>query len=736
MDSDQLARLKGIFLAALEMTAAEREDYLTRECGTDTNLRREVETPLAQPSRNFDVVRNLGLMASLAEETSAQTTDPPPLPDHIGPYRILGLIGEGGMGSVYHALQAEPIRREVALKSIRAGLDSPSLRARFESERQILALMDHPNIARVLDAASDDHGHPYFVMELVRGEPITRYAADHNLSITGRLSLFRKVCRAVQDAHAKGIIHRDLKPSNILVTMHGGIPDVKIIDFGIAKATEEVMAELLTQTPTTEEGRLVGTLDYMSPEQISGVPGRVDVRADVYTLGVILYELLANALPYRVQSLPLPEALRIIETESPPTIRLSPTGHGRLPDDLNVIVGKAMEKDPIRRYDTAAQLANDVDRFLRSEPIFARSPSAVYQMRKMVGRHKATSLLAVILVTLTVGYAVSASVLLATQRRERRHAELEAVERDEISRFLVDMFGAEGSSILPPDQITARDLLERAATHIETGGDMPQSQARLLGAVGEAMSKLGLRDRAVEVLQESLDRSREVFGPRSLEAAQASLDLGDALADARRFEDAAPYLEDGSQLLDEFQGQGSEATLRARLDLANTHRGLGNLDRAEQETIDLIATLRQHPPVGDLEAVGRLRTGQLTGRGPLLQAIRFSAAGEPLRGHARRGFRQGRQGGIPLDPIVAGTAVPEGPKAPPRQESRLTAGLPSCPQAPMIVRPRVCRRRTNCPFPAARSTKRATTTSSGAGQVDSRRGLYGMTLSAHRIPSR
>ncbi len=325
----------------------------------------------------------------------------------IGPYHLLERIGEGGMGEVWVADQHKPIHRRVALKLIKAGMDTKQVIARFESERQALAMMDHPAIAKVFDAGETDEGHPYFVMEYVQGIPITAYCDQYRLTTQERLELFSHVCEGVQHAHQKAIIHRDLKPSNILVAIQDAVPVPKIIDFGVAKATAQSLTE---RTMYTELGMLIGTPEYMSPEQAEMSGQNVDTRTDVYSLGAILYELLVGALPFDPKELRragFDEIRRKIREQDPPkpSTKVSTMGedsttqaHNRrmerpalirqLKGDLDWITMKALEKDRTRRYGSPAELAADIDRYLHHQPIVARPPSTVYKAKKFVRRHR------------------------------------------------------------------------------------------------------------------------------------------------------------------------------------------------------------------------------------------------------------------------------------------------------------------------------------------------------------
>jgi serine/threonine protein kinase/tetratricopeptide (TPR) repeat protein len=399
-------RIKAVFNAAMGAAGAERDAVLDRECVGDPDLRREIEGLL--DARTAGAVQTAGAVRALQE---AQTTTAPRITEGpgtiIGPYKLLQVLGEGGFGVVFMAEQEHPLRRRVALKIIKLGMDTRQVVARFEQERQALALMEHPNIARVFDAGATDSGRPYFVMEYVKGDPITKFADAHRLSIRQRLELFEQVCAAIQHAHTKGVIHRDLKPGNVLVSVADDRPVAKVIDFGIAKATA---ARLTEKTLFTEHHQLIGTPEYMSPEQAGGSVD-IDTRTDVYSLGVLLYELLTGATPFnaaRLRSAAFAEMQRIINEEEPPapSMRLScdqaalaataavrqsePAKLGALvKGELDWIVMKALDKDRARRYETPSRLAVDVHRHLAGEAIEAAPPSAGYRARKWLRRHRA-----------------------------------------------------------------------------------------------------------------------------------------------------------------------------------------------------------------------------------------------------------------------------------------------------------------------------------------------------------
>ena len=489
----------------------------------------------------------------------------------IGRYKILERVGEGGCGVVYVAEQTEPVRRRVALKVIKLGMDTKQVVARFEAERQALAMMDHPNIAKVLDAGSTETGRPYFVMELVRGIKITDYCDQASLPTNDRLGLFIQVCHAIQHAHQKGIIHRDIKPSNILVTLNDGVPVPKVIDFGIAKATE---GRLTDATVYTQLHQFIGTPAYMSPEQAEMSSLDIDTRSDIYSLGVLLYELLAGATPFDAQelmSLGIEAMRKTIREQEPlrPSTRLA-TLRGNdlttaakrraieapklihlLKGDLDWIVMKCLEKERARRYETANGLAADLKRHLGNEPVLARPPSAAYRFQKAVRRNKlAFAAGATIVAVLVLGIVASLSQAARAQWEARRalRAEAEAKERlaesQAVSRFMTNVFES-------PDParngrtITVAETLDRAATNLEHDlATQPAVRALLQETLAETYGALGLPREAIPLQEKGRDYYLKIYGLEHVATIGAMNDLGNFYFDAGRLDDALKIREE------------------------------------------------------------------------------------------------------------------------------------------------------------------------------------------------
>jgi eukaryotic-like serine/threonine-protein kinase len=495
MPQKGLERIKAIFVEAVERTGAQRDAFLHRACGGDAELLAEVEAFISASERAGDFLAS-PTTDSLAAGSPDQSAGESP-GSVIGPYKLLELIGEGGFGSVFMAEQSQPIRRKVALKIIKLGMDTKQVIARFEAERQALAMMDHPNIAKVFDAGATETGRPYFVMELVRGVPINQYCDSQKFTTNQRAQLFVQVCQAIQHAHQKGVIHRDIKPNNVLVTMHDDKPVPKIIDFGIAKATTG--QRLTEKTLFTEFRQFIGTPAYMSPEQAQMNDLDVDTRSDIYSLGVLLYELLTGAPPFdprELHSAAYDEIRRIIrEVEPPkPSTRISTLGAAltgvaenrrvepaqlmqSMRGELDWIVMKAMEKNRGRRYESANDLAMDLQRHLNNEPVLARPSSAAYRFHKLVVRNKlAVAATAAVLTMLILGVCVSTWMAVRASR-----AKIAAQTAETMETTLREQAEA---ALLASEQSQALALVDQADS-LRTAGAWEEARQRSEEAYGK-----------------------------------------------------------------------------------------------------------------------------------------------------------------------------------------------------------------------------------------------------------
>jgi eukaryotic-like serine/threonine-protein kinase len=544
----------------------------------------------------------------------------------IGPYRLVHLVGAGGMGDVWLAEQTEPVRRQVAIKIIKAGMDTAQVVARFELERQALALMEHSSIARVLDAGATPQGRPYFVMEYVRGEPLTDYCVKHRLSIGARLDLFAQVCDAVQHAHQKGIIHRDLKPSNVLVALQQDRPIPKIIDFGVAKATAQ---PLIDASFRTRLGAVIGTPEYMSPEQAEMSGLDVDTRTDVYALGVILYELMTDTLPFDARTLRtkgLDDVRRTIREVDPPrpservlsasaatsqeraeNSRLAT----RLKRDLDWITMMALEKDRTRRYQTAHELALDVRRHLSGEAVIAAPPSTAYRFRKFVHRHRAGVAATAFLALFAAASLTAIGFQAHRISEERDRANREASTAKAVTAFLQDDLLAQASAegqatpgTAPDPNLTVRAALDRAAERlVGKFSAEPLVAASLHSTIGDAYKNLGLYAQAEPHLEAAVDLRRRTLGEADRETLIATSSLGDLYRLEGEYEKAEEVLKNVMSVGRRVLGEDDVATQRAINNLGIVYRYLGRYDDAEPLYISSLEHARRTRGNQDIETL-------------------------------------------------------------------------------------------------------------------------------------
>jgi len=615
---------KKIFEDALDLPLEHRVDFLVTACGDDRSLRAHVDSLLYAYDEAGEFLQEAETLPQ--EELESAVLDAPGVEERsgsmIGRYKLIQKIGEGGFGTVWRAVQEQPVHREVALKVIKLGMDTKKVVARFEAERQALAMMNHPNIAKVLDGGMTPSGRPFFVMDLVDGVPITQYCDDARLSTTERLELFQQVCHAVQHAHQKGIIHRDLKPSNIMVTLHGRRPAPRIIDFGIAKATS---TELTQRTVFTESNQLIGTPEYMAPEQAASSGIDIDTRADVYSLGVLLYELLTGTKPFDSRELlekGYLEMMRVIREEEPaiPSARVTtkaeelslaarqrhstPKTLSRLiRGDLDWIVMKTLEKDRNRRYATASEIADDIEHHLLDEPVKAGPPSRGYRLRKYFRRHRVGTIAGgIVACAILAGLgAATWGFLEARGQRDlakaaervanaQRHAATTALKAAEDEKIRAN----KERKLALAEEARAKAEEEKAKVEALRANTVMDLFTGMLEHVNPELT--GRKD---YMMSEALDNFERYLGDRLAE--QPDVDatiqsvLGKIYADLGRFVSAKKHFQRALVLAQRLHGEGSTEEARSLINIGGILSNQGKHKEAEELLRKSLAILRGGP---------------------------------------------------------------------------------------------------------------------------------------------
>ncbi len=582
MEPERWLLLRALFDRARKLAPEARREFLDRELASDPELRAQLGAVLEADGGATGFLEASGRSGSAGQPLPADL--PEPEGAVVGPYRLIKVLGEGGFGVVYMAEQSRPIQRQVAVKILKRGVDSQQAAERFRAEIQALALMKHPNIAQVFDAGETPDGRPYLVMEYVPGTPITQFCDRERLTVRERCGLFLELCDAVQHAHQKGFIHRDLKPSNVLVYGGEGNPVVKVIDFGGVRAANPEEGNPAFQT---REGFILGTLGYMSPEQTGFDRRAVDTRSDIYSLGILLYELLVGEIPFerkQLESAAWLEALRIIREKDPPcpsaqlearretAEQVARSRHAdkrsllrQIRRDLEWITLRAIEKEPERRYASVSEFAADLRRYLGHEPVLAGPPSAIYRIGKFARRHRLGVTAGMVVVAAILAGGIVAGIGLERARKAERDALREAESARRVADFLTGIFETPTPDRSLGETVTARTLLAQGARRIE--GELtedPLIRARLLNALGRAHLKLGLTDEGLPLVRNSLEIAEKSLGPDDPVVGDYLGDLADALRQAGKQDSMLPLIDRSIEIYRKL-GTGRTGNLAAAL---------------------------------------------------------------------------------------------------------------------------------------------------------------------------
>jgi serine/threonine protein kinase/tetratricopeptide (TPR) repeat protein len=618
---------------AATLPPAERAAAIARWCGDDAGLRADVEARLAshvgEPAES-GATADVGPGSELGSGASIDATAFEREGQLIGRYKLLQQIGEGGFGTVWMAEQREPVKRRVALKIIKVGMDTKQVVARFEAERQALALMDHPNIAKVFDAGSTDAGRPFFVMEYIKGVPILEYCDSAKLDTEARLSLFMLACQAIQHAHQKGIIHRDIKPSNVLVTMHDGTPVPKVIDFGIAKATN---VELTAKTLFTEHRQIIGTPAYMSPEQaeLSGLD--IDTRSDIYSLGVLLYELLTGTTPFPQQELMsggFAEMMRIIREVEPhkPSTRLSTLGESAsrtadrrgatdvrtlqstLRGDLDWIVMKCLEKDRTRRYESASGLAADVLRHLHDEPVLAGPPSTAYRVRKFVKRNRGQVIAAGVVAGALVLGVIGTTAGMMTAYAQKARADAEARRVEAINAFVTKALQASDPFASGARTVTVTEAMSNALRDLNDGAfrDDPLTDAALRDTIGVILTNNGALREAKPLLEAAVAARERLLPPDDPAIAASLVNLATLCYGQGDYARAEALLQQARAIQSRSLAPDDPAAANTLLSVGVLTQAQGRYPEAESALQQALALLEASSGDREVEVAGALNS--------------------------------------------------------------------------------------------------------------------------------